>query len=79
MKRALTHPKRAEILACLMQKMVLGGEGADEVELADALSLTRTKVRYHLTVLADADLISPADDSRPGAPERYVAPLPAGK
>jgi DNA-binding transcriptional ArsR family regulator len=69
---ALAHPRRRAILGYLMQKK---GEGTGESELADFLGLTIAKVGYHLTVLRDADLILHADDSGPGAAERYV---PAG-
>jgi DNA-binding transcriptional ArsR family regulator len=54
-QRALAHPKRAEILGYLMQKK--GGRGADENDLADSLGLSTVKVKYHLAVLRDADLI----------------------
>jgi DNA-binding transcriptional ArsR family regulator len=53
--RALAHPKRAEILSYLTQKR--GEEGADESRLADSLGLSKAKVKYHLAVLRDADLI----------------------
>lgn len=78
-KRALEYPRRTEILGYLVRKMGLGEKGADEAELADALGLTRAKVKYHLTVLRDADLIAHTDGPRPGVPGRYVAAASAGK
>lgn len=78
-KKALGHPKRTEILGYLMQTMGVAEQGADEVELADALGMTSAKVRYHLTVLCDADLISRTDDSKPGIPDRYIACSPSGQ
>jgi DNA-binding transcriptional ArsR family regulator len=72
-QRVLAHPKRTEILGCLVQK-----EGADAGELADSLDLATAQVEYHLTVLRDADLISPTDGLRSEAAGRYVA-VPGGK
>jgi predicted ArsR family transcriptional regulator len=76
-QRALAHPKRTEILGYLVQKRE--GTGTDENELADSLGLTTTKVKYHLTVLHDADLISHANDRDTGPTERYIAAAAAGK
>jgi predicted ArsR family transcriptional regulator len=78
-KRALAHPTRTEIFGYLIEKMGVGEQGVDEAELASALGLTSAKVKYHLTVLHDADLIAHADDAKPGAPDRYIAAAPAGK
>ncbi len=64
-KQALSHPERSDMLGCITQR----GSGMGEGELADALGLTRAKVKYHLTVLRNADLIAPAEQ----APDRYVA------
>jgi predicted ArsR family transcriptional regulator len=75
-QRALTHPKRTEILAYLMQKR--GEEGTGEGELADSLDLAAAQVKYHLTVLCDADLISHTGDLQPGTLGGYAA-IPAGK
>jgi hypothetical protein len=68
-QRALAHPKRTEILDYLMQKK--GNKCTDEDELADSLDLITAEVKYHLTVLLYADLIS--YDLESGAAERYVA------
>ena len=65
LKRALSHPKRLEILGSLMQKKL----GTDEEELVEALGLVASTVRYHLTVLHDADLIVQLDD---GEARSYV-------
>jgi DNA-binding transcriptional ArsR family regulator len=78
-KRALAHPRRLEIFGYLVQKMGAGERGASEFELAVALGMAGAKVKYHLTVLRDADLISHTDDFIPGAPDRYMAVVPAGK
>ena len=75
-QRALAHPKRTEILGYLLQQR--GREGMGEGELADSLDLAAPQVRYHLTVLCDAHLISHTDDLQSGAVGRYVA-VPAGK
>lgn len=64
-KQALSHPERFDILGCITQR----GTGIGEGELADVLGLTRAKVKYHLTVLRNADLVAPVDH----APDRYVA------
>jgi DNA-binding transcriptional ArsR family regulator len=74
-QRALRHPRRTEILLYLMQK----DEGTDEDELARFLDLTIAKVRYHLMVLRDADLISRADERGPSTSERYLAAHLAGR
>ena len=78
-KKALAHPRRTEIHSYLVQKMGVGTQGADEFEMAVALGLTRPKVRYHLTVLRDANLIAHMSNSKPDAPDRYMAAVPAGK
>lgn len=74
-RRALSHPKRTAMLGYLMQKR---GRGTEEAELADALGLSMVRVRYHLTVLRDADLISDVGDRGPGTAERYIAAASAG-
>jgi DNA-binding transcriptional ArsR family regulator len=76
-QRALRHPRRTEILLYLMQRE--GSEGTDEDELADSLGLKAARVRYHLTVLRDADLISRADERGPSTSERYLAAHLAGR
>ena len=67
-KRALGHPKRLEIFGYLTQK-----GGADETELVEVLGLTAPTVRYHLSVLEDADLIANVKDRGLGSTDRYVA------
>jgi DNA-binding transcriptional ArsR family regulator len=67
LKRALSHPRRLEILDCLMQKK---GVGTDEADLAEALDLSAPRVRYHLSVLQSADLISLVSDQEQ---DRYIA------
>jgi predicted ArsR family transcriptional regulator len=75
-QRALAHPKRTEILGYLTHKR--DEEGTDADELSDSLDLAAAQVKYHLTVLCDAHLISHTDDLQSGAVGRYVA-VPAGK
>jgi DNA-binding transcriptional ArsR family regulator len=70
-KRALSHPKRLEILGYLRQK----GTGTDEAELVTALDLTAPRVKYHLSVLQSAGLIARVDDLEQG---RYIAAASAG-
>jgi DNA-binding transcriptional ArsR family regulator len=74
-RRALAHPMRTEILAYLMRER--GGEGTDEVELADSLGLTIAGVKYHLGVLGDAELIVHVDHMQ-AAGKRYIAAASAG-
>jgi DNA-binding transcriptional ArsR family regulator len=68
-KRALSHPKRLEMLGYLRQK----GTGTDEAELVTALDLATPRVRYHLSVLQSAGLVSHVDDRKQGTTDRYVA------
>jgi DNA-binding transcriptional ArsR family regulator len=75
LQRALSHPKRLAMLGYLMQKQ---GEGTDEIELADALDLSLAKVKYHLRVLYEADLIAHAEERESATAERYVAAASAG-
>lgn len=56
-KQALSHPERFE----MFDRIVQGEAGVGERELAEALGLTRAKVKYHLLVLSKADLIAEAD------------------
>jgi DNA-binding transcriptional ArsR family regulator len=58
LKRALSHPDRREALGYLMGS----GEGVSESELADVLDLGRARLKYHLTVLRNADLIAEIED-----------------
>jgi predicted ArsR family transcriptional regulator len=64
-KQALSHPERFDMFDCIGRR----DAGMDEGELAGVLGLTRAKVKYHLTVLCNADLIEPSDLT----PDRYVA------
>jgi DNA-binding transcriptional ArsR family regulator len=66
LEQALSHPKRQKRLGYLMQKRKTG---TDEAELIEALNLSASRVKYHLSVLQGADLIAHADDSAQG----YVA------
>jgi predicted ArsR family transcriptional regulator len=64
-KQALSHPERFEMLDCITQR----GAGIGEAELAEALGLPAVKVRYHLTVLRNADLVAYLEETA----GRYVA------
>jgi len=57
-KRALSHPKRLAIFEYLTRK----GTAIEEAELVEALDLAAPTMRYHLTVLCDADLIVQVKD-----------------
>jgi DNA-binding transcriptional ArsR family regulator len=72
LKRALSHPRRLEVLDYLMQKKEAG---TGEAELAEALDLSSPRVGYHLLVLQNADLIVPVADREQG---RYIAAASAG-
>lgn len=63
-KRALSHPKRVEILDYLIQKKDV--TGTSERELSSALGLGIRLVEYHLKVLHDADLIAHVEDGGEG-------------
>lgn len=76
-QRALVHPKRTKILGYLMQRE--SEAGTDENELADSLGLTTANVKYHLTVLRDANLISRTDHLDADALERYRVAASPGK
>jgi DNA-binding transcriptional ArsR family regulator len=74
LRRALGHPKRLEICGFLTRE-----GGADEAELAEALSLTAPVVSYHLTVLRDADLIVRVEDGDHGqSGHSYIAATSPG-
>lgn len=75
LQRALSHPKRLAMLGYLMQKR---NEGTDEDELADVLDLSLGKVKYHLQVLYEADLIAHAEGRESTGAERYIAAASAG-
>lgn len=75
LQRALSHPRRLAMLGYLMQKR---SEGTEEAELADALDLAPAKVRYHLKVLCEADLIAHTEDREPATAARYIAAASAG-
>lgn len=62
------HRNRLTILAYLMGREM----GADEAELASALTLTKGQVEYHLKILGSADLVVSVD-REPGASEHYIA------
>jgi predicted ArsR family transcriptional regulator len=63
------------MLGYLMRKR---SEGTDEAELADALDLSPAKVKYHLRVLCEADLIAHAEGREPATAARYIAAASAG-
>jgi hypothetical protein len=48
LKRALSHPRRQEVLSCVMKKR--DGTRTGEKEIADALGLFVAEVKYHLMV-----------------------------
>ncbi len=74
LKRALGHPKRIEIFGYLTQN-----GGAGETELVEALDLSALTVRYHLSVLHDADLIVQVEGGDHGqAGPSYIAATSAG-
>lgn len=71
-RRALSHPKRTEILGYLVRKR--DGAGATEVELAIAFGMGRRVVEYHMKVLGGADLIARFDGKQtPDVDHSYVA------
>jgi len=77
LKRALSHPKRVEILDYLTRK----GDGVRtrRTELARVLGLSAVEVKYHLRVLDDADLIARVKGRGQGRAQRsYKAPASAG-
>lgn len=65
--QAVSHPSRMAALVYLVAKQ---GEETEEAELAESLAMPLPAVRYHLTVLRDADLIT-CVNTEPA--ERYVA------
>ncbi len=75
LERALSHPKRLEMLGYLMQKK---GTVTDEAELVEALDLSTPRVKYHLLVLQSADLIAHVDVLEQGTTSRYIAAASAG-
>lgn len=75
LQRALSHPKRVALLGYLTRKR---SKATDETELAEALDLSLAKVKYHLRVLCEADLIAHAEDRESTAAERYVAAAAVG-
>lgn len=72
-KRALSHPKRLEMLGYLTGKE----GGTEEDELADALGLTPPLVKYHLGVLQSADLVAYVEGSARRAAGRYIVAVPS--
>jgi hypothetical protein len=75
LERALSHPKRLEILGYLRQKK---RAGTDEAELIEVLDLSAPRVKYHLSVLYSAGPIAPVENQAPGAIDRYIAATSAG-
>jgi DNA-binding transcriptional ArsR family regulator len=77
LERALSHPKRVEILDYLTRKE--DGRGARRTELARILGLSAANVKYHLRVLDDAGLIARVESRGQGRAEHpYKAPASAG-
>lgn len=75
LKRALSHPKRLAIFEYLTQK----GTAIEEAELVEALDLSVSVTRYHLTVLCDADSIVKVEDGERGSAGRsFIAAASAG-
>ena len=71
-QRALSHPKRTEILGFLMQKR--DATGASKEEIAAACDIGGRALEYHLKVLQGADLIARSDGEQAwGAERSYVA------
>jgi len=68
LKRAVSHPKRLEMLGYLAGREI----GSDDAELANALGLNLPLTKYHLKVLQAAELIANVDDPAPGTAGRYV-------
>ena len=68
LKRAVSHPKRLEMLGYLAGKKT----GIDQVELAKALGLSLPLVQYHLGVLHCADMVTPVEDSESGTIDCFV-------
>jgi len=71
--RALSHPKRVELLSFLADRT--DGEGVGGDELAQAFNMHIRLAEYHLQVLQGADLVATvADDGGSGArPPVFVA------
>jgi DNA-binding transcriptional ArsR family regulator len=67
-KRALSHPKRLEMLGYLRQKGTV-----TEAELIAALDLAGPRVKYHLLVLQSASLIAHVEGRERETTDRYVA------
>jgi predicted ArsR family transcriptional regulator len=68
LKRAVSHPRRLEMLDLLAKKET----GIDQVELAEALGLNPSLVKYHLRILCSADMVAHVEGSEPGTIDRYV-------
>ena len=68
LKRAVSHPKRLEMLGYLAGKKT----GIDRVGLAEALGLNLSLVKYHLGVLCSADMVAYVEGPEPGTIDRYV-------
>ncbi len=75
LKRALSHPDRKEILGYLMGS----GEPTSERELADVFNLSEPKVKYHLKVLRDAELVTQIDEGQGQDGRTYAAAGMAGR
>ena len=67
-ERALSHPRRVEILDYLMRKG--NGTGTRQTELVRALDLSEIELKYHLLVLDDAELIAQVEGRGRRGPER---------
>jgi len=69
-QRALRHRSRLIILGFLAGRKT----GYDEVELADTLHESPSRLRYHLRVLQNADLVAHVNDPAHGIarPRQYI-------
>lgn len=74
LKGALSHPDRKEILGYLMGRAGPMSEG----DLARVLDIGEAKVKYHLTVLRDAELVMQVEEGQGQGEHAYVAAGMAG-
>ncbi len=75
LKGALSHPARQEILGYLMGS----AEPMSKGDLADVLDIGEAKVKYHLKVLRDADLVVQDEEGQGQGEQAYLAVGMAGR